>query len=493
MNYADKNEFRFAVKEYLNSLYIGSLRSYGRFVGVQNPTEKKKGELLNDILSVLIGEIPPVEPSNRGAPVKNDFVDPKIIQKIEELKKTYLPDGLREEASFFTFKEDEKNYLILNDSGEEYPTLQDRFNKKMYVGQIATVDGVSQILSLNGEEGYQKIIVSVELIRKNDLREGDTIACYAESRPPVLYATEVLSRNGFSIDGKPRKNFEELPVAYPTEKIKFLSEKEKSIVGKYFEWILPIGKGRRGLVVAPPKAGKTFLLKNLTREAKLANSNLCVYALLLDQSPEIIAEYADFLDEENILSTSYEDEAERHVFLANFLLNRSKRLAESGKDVLLVVDSFTALMRAYNETEESAGGKTFSCGLESKTLRYIKKYLGAARSFEKGGSLTILGGLSEQTGNPADDFAYSEFLPVANFSLRLSGELSARRIFPALDFLGSDTEQPERLLNETERECEYLIRNSYLTKKNCVDLLLLLNTCANVEELLQKLKETVSF
>jgi len=437
----------------------------------------------------LLGEKAPEVPSNLGAPVKNDFVDPKIIQKIEEFKKTYLPDGMREEESFFTFPEQKENYLIVNDSGVEYPSLQDKFNRKIYVGQIATVGGVSQILSLNGEQDYQKIIVSVELIRKNDLREGDEIACYAENRPPVLYATEILSRNGFTIDGKPRRDFEELSVVQPLEKIAFLSQAKASLVGKYCEWLLPLGKGRRGLVLAPPKAGKTFLLKNLLREAKAANPKLCVYALLLDQSPEIIAEYQEILDSEHILSTSYEEEAERHVFLADFLLNRVKRIAEREKDVLLVVDSFTALMRAYNETEASLGGKTFSCGLESKTLHYIKKYLGSARCFEKDGSLTLLGALSVQTGNPADDFAASEFLSVANFSLKLSGELAARRVFPAIDFLSSGTEQPERLLSETERECEYLIRNAYLTKKSYVDLLLLINACASVEELLQKIKQ----
>ncbi len=487
MNYSDKNEFRFAVKEYLNSLYIGSLRSYGRLVGVKNPTKKKKGELLSDILAVLLGEKAPELPSNLGAPIKNDFVDPTIIQKIEDLKKAYLPNVATEEGAFFAFEE-EKPYMIVNDSGVEFPSLRDQFSRKMYEGQIATVDGVSQLLSLKGETDYQKLIVPVELIRKNDLREGDVITCFAETRSHVLYATEILSRNESVIDGKPRKNFDDLTVCQPTEKIKFVSQ-TASIAGKYCEWLLPIGKGRRGLVLAPPKAGKTFLLKTLVREAKQANPDLRVYALLLDQSPEIIAEYEEILPSENIVSTSYDDEAERHVFLADFLLNRTKRLAEKDKHVLLIVDSFTALMRAYNETEESMGGKTFSCGLESKTLRYIKKYLGTARCFEKGGSLTVLGALSVQTGNPADDFAASEFLSVSNFSLKLSGELSARRVFPAIEFLSSDTEQPERLLNETERECEYVIRNSYLTKKSYVDLLLLLNACASAQELLQKLKQ----
>ncbi len=488
MNYSDKNEFRFAVKEYLNSLYIGSLRSYGRLVGVKNPTKKKKGDLLNDILCVLLGEKAPESPSNLGAPVKNDFVDPKIIQKIEELKKTYLPDNATEEGSFFAFDKEEP-CMVVNDSGVEYPSLRDQFNRKMYLGQIATVDGVSQLLSLNGESDYQKLIVPVDLIRKNDLREGDVITCFAETRSHVLYATEILSRNEALIEGKPRKTFEDLSVCQPTQKIKFVANTQASIAGKYCEWLLPIGKGRRGLVLAPPKAGKTFLLKTLVREAKQANPELRVYALLLDQSPEIIAEYAELLPEENIISTSYDDEAERHVFLADFVLNRAKRLAEMEKDVLLIVDSFTTLMRAYNETEESIGGKTFACGLESKTLRYIKKYLGTARCFEKGGSITILGALSVQTGNPADDFAASEFLSVANVALKLSGELSARRVFPAIEFLSSDAEQPELLLSETERECEYLIRNAYLTKKSYVDLLLLLNTCASVEELLQKLKQ----
>ncbi|MBQ8659132.1 MAG: hypothetical protein IJ506_08345 [Clostridia bacterium] len=481
------NEFRFAVKEYLNSVRILELRSYGRFIGVQNPTEKKKGELLDDILSILIGEAYPVEPSKRGAPVKNDFVDPNIIDKIEELKKTYLPDGIREEESFFTFEPKEKSMLVVNDPNGT--SLENLKNKEIYSGQIATVDGVSRLVPLNGELDYRKIVVSVELIRKNDLREGDIVTCYADSRPPCLYATEILSRNGYASDSRPRKKFDETAVAYPSDKLRFILETDDSIASKYFEWLLPIGKGRRGLLLSPPKAGKTFLLKRLVESAQTANPNLTVYALLLDQAPETVGEFRKILPADHILYTTYEDLAEKHIFTADFLLNRAKRQAEDEKDVLIVVDSLTALMRAYNETDLSSGGKTYACGLESKTLHYIKKYLGSARNFEKGGSLTILGAVSVQTGNPADDFAAAELLSVANLRISLSGELAAKRIFPSFDFLSSNTEQPERLLSDAERECEYLLRNGYFQKKSFVDFLLLLKACQNAEELREKMKK----
>ncbi len=481
------SEFRFAVKEYLNSIRLFELRSYGRFVGVQTPTEKKKGELIEDILSVLIGETPPVERSKRGAPVKNDSVDPKIIYKIEDLKKTYLPDGIREEESFFAFEPTKKPMLVVNDS--EGKSLKDLKNKEIYSGQIATVDGVSRLVPLNGELDYRKIVVSVELIRKNDLREGDIVTCYADSRPPCLYATEILSRNGYASDSRARKKFDETAVAYSSEKVRFVSEKDDSIAAKYFEWLLPIGKGRRGLLLSPPKAGKTFLLKRLVEAAKEANPKLTVYALLLDQAPETIGEFRKILPADQLVYTTYEDSAEKHIFAAEFLLNRAKRQAEDEKDVLLVVDSLTALLRAYNETDLSSGGKTYSCGLESKTVHYIKKYFGSARNFEKGGSLTVLGALSVQTGNPADDFAATELLSVANLKISLSGELAAKRIFPALDFLSSDAEQPERLLSETERECDYLLRNGYFQKKSFVDFLLLLKASQTVEELREKMKK----
>ena len=230
-----------------------------------------------------------------------------------------------------------------------------------------------------------------------------------------------------------RIRFEEGNARYPREKIAFVSQEQSAgVTEKYFDWLFPIGKGQRACVIAPPKSGKTTLLQTLAKAAKANNSGLTVLGLLVDHSPETVNAFRSVLSTDNLVYTTYEETPERQVYAAEFMLKRAKRFVEHGKDVLLVVDSLSALARAFNDTELSSGGKRLPSGLESKTVQYIKRFLGAARCLEEGGSLTILGALSCDTGNPADELICSELSAVANWEIYLDSELAKRRIYPAV-------------------------------------------------------------
>ncbi|MBQ4053542.1 MAG: hypothetical protein IJD33_04310, partial [Clostridia bacterium] len=224
----------------------------------------------------------------------------------------------------------------------------------------------------------------------------------------------------------------------------------------------PIGKGHRGIIAASPKSGKSTLLTEIAAVAAKANKNLHVMTLLTDQAPEAIGQYRKIVGTDNLVYTTYEDTPERQVFVANFILNRAKRYAESGKDVLLFVDSFNALSRAYNDTDESAGGKVLAGGLENKTVQYLKRYFGAARCLEKSGSLTILGTMSMDTGNPADDLLKAELSAVSNLEIVLSDDLAKRRIYPPIDLLKTRGKSTSLMVAKEEERFRDLIVGTYL-------------------------------
>ena len=264
---------------------------------------------------------------------------------------------------------------------------------------------------------------------------------------------------------KKRTHFDQQGACYPSKRIAlFDGQTVSSQDMKYLQWLLPIGKGQRGCIVSPPKAGKTTLLLEIAQAAYRLNYHLHVFCLLIDQSPEAVGKFRKIIPVENLLYTTYEDAPERQVFVADFLLQRAKSLAESGNDVLILVDSFNALARAFNETEESAGGKVLVGGIESKTIHYLKKYFGAARCLEGEGSITMLGAVSNGTGNPADDLICSELSMIGNLEIRLNEDFAVKRIYPTIDLLQSRTQQSELLFDREESKTDLFLRGKYLPK-----------------------------
>ena len=465
-------QFKSACKNYLLGQSIGTLRAYGRIIGVAKSTEKKKEELIGEIIAVLLGEKTPIQQSRRGAPIKNDYIDPKVFDEIEELKKKYLGEwNVSEESSKANTFDFQEELRAIREKGREQfvfhdPLLEknrDEFSRKIYVGQLEMYNGVACLLPIDLDMSVDKILVSVKQINEYDLREGDVVSCHVIKGDKVLLASEILTINYVAANTIERNKFEECAACYPYKTIDYIGKRndDPSIMEKYFHWLIPIRRGQRGCIVSSPKAGKTSLIYELARSAMKNNSNLQVFVLLLDQAPEVVMQFRKGLGgKAHLLCTTYEDDCEKQVFAAEYLLKRAKRFAEGGSDVLFLIDSFNALARAYNDTDASSGGKVLAGGLESKTVYYLKKYFGAARCFEKIGSLTMLGSVCVSTGNPADNLISSELSSIANLEVWLSDELAIQHMYPAIDFGKTRVSLGEISSNAEDHSFEVLLRSN---------------------------------
>ncbi len=438
-----RKEFEFKCREFLSLQSLASLRSYGRLVGVASPTSKKKGELIADIVAVLLEEIPAQERSGRGAPVLDDRTDIKLIQAVEDLKFRYgIGEDILKGTGYgrldFDYKEMIAEFkkhplkFVVNDS---QPRTSDQTETdSTYCGQLATYNGLSLLLPLNYAEDGEKVLLAVEFIHHYELKEGDVVTCYIKKQNEIYVVTKITEINGEKADDFKRKQcFENAEVCYPFRKINvYDGQQYTSIAAKYMDFVVPFERGQRGLLISSPKAGKSKFIEKIAPAITALNAGLKTFVLLVDQLPETIGRFRKLIDKDALIYSTYEDEPERQVLVADYLLKRAKCLAECGQDVLLFVDSFNALARAYNETEDSSGGKMLSCGLEAKTVHYLKRYFGAARCLDKGGSLTIFGAVSNETGNPADDVICAELSAISNLEIRLKNELAAKGIFPAI-------------------------------------------------------------
>lgn len=438
MTEQNKKAFKFECREFLSKRTINRLRTYARSVGVGGSlTKDQKEELIEAIIGVLTKETSPKAPSGRGKPVMDNQPDPEIVEGVEKLLAKY--DDMGEDRvpnyDFSAGMENIKNNptrFILN-SAEDFERNEDG-TPRLFRGQLATQDGVSFLLPLDYLNDEDKMLISVDFIRGYKLKEGDVIGCYVKRAEQIAVVVKIEEINGINPDYFKRNgNFEDAGVCFPMGKIRvYDGVNAPTLSQKYMDWIVPFGRGNRGLVVAPPKTGKTMFLEKVSVGTSRLNEDVTTLVLLIDQSPETVMQFRKVLSKDSLVYSTYEDEPERQIFVAESILKRAKRLVECGKDVLLIIDSLSALAHAYNETKESSGGKVLPCGLESKTVHYIKKYLGAARCLELGGSLTILGGVSNMTGNTADDVIAAELSSICNLEIRLKENLAARRIFPAV-------------------------------------------------------------
>ena len=435
-------EFKLACRNILSSYPISSLRSYGRYVGLNSPTSCNKEPLIEQIVGVLSGEISVQERSGRGAPVLDERLPMNLIHAMEALIAKYAAENEEDKCDIPQYDmatrikifqaQAQKTKFVAN-STKHFENNEDG-TPCVFVGQLATHNNVSFLLPLDYIKDEEKLLLPIEFIHRYGLREGDVVSCNAKWNNGVGVVTKIVGINGASPEFIKRNGtFDELNVCYPVGKINVYDGKNFStLTAKYMDWVVPFGRGQRALLVAAPKTGKTLFLQKVAYSVTNLNPNVITLVLLLDQSPEMVGQFRKLIHKDSLIYATYEDEPERQVFIADSILKRAKRLAECGKDVVLIVDSLSALARAFNETEESSGGKMLPCGLESKTVHYIKKYLGAARCLEVGGSLTILGAVSNKTGNPADDLLATELSSICNLQIQLKEDLAAKQIFPAV-------------------------------------------------------------
>ena len=484
MNEKIVSELKTAYKSYLDTFGLEPLRAVGRKVGLSAPTKLKKEPLIDMIVSVLIGAISPVLRSNRGAPVKmKASIDPavSILNKLKEICRDYGGEWMLSEeealeeidvaSATALFKKygllEEKNVLSVHSS-----EMKNR--EEVFVGQVEKTEDFYCLLPLNGREFTKYVFLDSALVQSYALREGDVVSCFAKESNSFYLAKEILKINERLVGEGIRKDFESESLVSSASTLPLTS-------CKFFDWFLPIAKGSRAIVVSPPKAGKTTLLKGICED--LANvPNIKTFGLLLEQAPETAYAFQKILSDRDLAYTTYGEEADLNVFQADFMLKRAKRYAETGRDVVLIVDGLQALARSYEEIhalEETAQSNV----LQLKTLRYLQKYLTASRAFEGGGSLTIICECSVDTGNEDDDVFYKKLAPIFNAQIVLNGSFAKKRIFPAIDVLDSFSERLEDLLSEEKAEIDLWIRREYLPVFGSEALCRLVEKAKTVKEL----------
>lgn len=313
------------------------------------------------------------------------------------------------------------------------------------------------------------IYVSQSQIRLFGLKTGDTVL--GEVRPPkdgekYFPLIKVNKINGLDPDKiRDRISFEHLTPLFPNERFK-ISEKQSTISTRIIDLFAPIGKGQRGMIVAQPKTGKTMLLKDIANGIAANHPEVYQIILLIDERPEEVTDMQRNVNGEVIAST-FDKEASEHVRVANIVIEKAKRLVESGHDVVILLDSITRLARAYN-TVQPASGKILSGGVDANALHKPKRFFGAARNIENGGSLSIIATALIDTGSKMDEVIFEEFKGTGNMELQLDRRISNRRIFPAVDLMASSTRRDDLLFDENELQRMWILRN-YLSEMNPIE------------------------
>ena len=310
--------------------------------------------------------------------------------------------------------------------------------------------------------GPDDVYVSPSQIRKFNLRTGDFVI--GNIRPPreqerYFALVQVESIN----DNEPSKTqekiaFENLTPLFPDDRFRLEtgSGSSEDISARIIDLVAPIGKGQRGLIVSPPKAGKTLLLQNIAQSITKNNPDTHVIVLLIDERPEEVTDMQSTVDAEVVAST-FDESPQRHVQVADLVIEKAKRLVEHKKDVVILLDSITRLGRAYN-TVQPASGKILSGGVDSNALERPKRFYGAARNIEEGGSLTIIATALVETGSKMDDVIYGEFKGTGNMEVHLERKIAERRVFPAINILRSGTRRDDLLTDKDELTRMHLLR-----------------------------------
>jgi transcription termination factor Rho len=314
------------------------------------------------------------------------------------------------------------------------------------------------------------IYVSQSQIKLFGLKTGDTVT--GTIRPPkegekYFPLIKVIEINGRTPDYiRDRVPFEHLTPLFPNEKFNLTGNGHDNLSTRIVDLFAPIGKGQRGLIVAQPKTGKTVLLKDIANAIAANNPEVYMMVLLIDERPEEVTDMARHVNAE-VISSTFDEPAERHVRVAGMVLEKAKRLVECGHDVVILLDSITRLARAYN-TVAPASGKVLSGGVDANALHKPKRFFGAARNIEEGGSLTIIATALIDTGSKMDEVIFEEFKGTGNMELQLDRKLSNKRIFPAVDITSSSTRREDLLMNKNVLDKTYILRN-FLSDMNSIE------------------------
>lgn len=448
----------------LNNKSIDDLRNISRSLGLENAENYDYDELKYYIEN---GKIP-----NSFLQLEN-LKDLKVTE-LRELAKEYgieKPYSLKKDdllKEIKSKKESEKiDKLDISDNAAE--TLKN-LDDKNYVRGILDLhqDGYGFLRTINYLPSEEDIYVSPSQIRKFKLRNGDEILGIksppkdGENFNALLYIKSVNGMHPSKIVDRPF--FDNLTPIYPKKKINLETE---DTAMRVIDLLAPVGLGQRGLIVSQPKSGKTTLLKKISKSINMKYPNLHLIVLLVDERPEEVTDMKRSVNGEVVYST-FDENPKNHTRVAEMVIDRAKRLVENKEDVVILLDSLTRLSRAYNLVTPTSG-KTLSGGLDPLSLHKPKRFFGAARNIEEGGSLTILATALVDTGSRMDDVIFEEFKGTGNMELHLNRSLSEKRIFPAIDILKSGTRKEELLLNKKELSFNYDLRNK-LSEENIEDV-----------------------
>ncbi len=480
--------------EELNSKTLTQLREIAKEMDIKSVSKYKKGELVEIINENTIKD---TIKSEKKDEIKSEYRYTNVKSQdnseiVNKSEKTYVKPYTKVENQSNGRYVDSKNLRTENRTqNSEYTRVQGvdnrqprsySNNKSYYTPKVVEeskiidefntskedeVMGVLEILPdgfgfLRGSNYLSTeddVYVSPSQIRRFNMKTGDKVKGITrhpksgEKFRALLYVQKIN-------DEKPetaiqRKSFETLTPIYPEEKLT-LEKSQSEIATRLIDLISPIGKGQRGLIVAPPKAGKTMLLKNVANSIVKNHPNVELIVLLIDERPEEVTDMKVSINGDVIYST-FDQVSSHHVKVAEMVLNRAQRLVEHGKDVVILLDSITRLARAYNLTI-SPTGRTLSGGIDPGALHGPKKFFGAARNIRQGGSLTILATALVETGSRMDDVIFEEFKGTGNMELHLDRKLAEKRIFPAVDIYKSGTRREDLLLTEEEKTALWRLR-----------------------------------
>jgi len=466
------------MREKLETLSLAQLREFGKAQGFKC-SAMRKAELID-----LLVEAAEKKPEMKPQEVHSAAAVP--VEKIEEAREASTPENIQPEtperteavnraikAELDAIARDEipldlktRRPVISLESGEQSPEI-------LAVDSGSEANGILEIM----QEGYgfircenflpgeHDVYVAPAMIRRFNLKTGDIIRGHrriktaSEKFASLLYVTSV---NGYpTIEAERRPAFENLTPIFPNERIRLENGDNSPLALRVIDLLAPIGKGQRGMIVSPPKAGKTTLLKAIAKAVK-RDPKTHLIILLIDERPEEVTDMKEEVvgDNVEVIYSTFDELPERHKRVSEMVIERAKRLVEYGKDVTILLDSITRLARAYNLVVPPSG-RTLSGGLDPAALHMPKRFFGAARNMREGGSLTILATALIETGSRMDDVIYEEFKGTGNMELVLDRKLSEKRIFPALDILKSGTRRDDLLLTKEELHAVNQVRSNF--------------------------------
>ena len=451
------------MREKYESLALVDLKAIAKARGLKGTSTMKKSE----IIELMLAEDEKDKTSGKGMYARS--------AEKKELRESSYRQEAREESENKT--DENKTDENKTDDEEKFPAELD---SGIAVNGILEVmpDGYGFIRSDNYLPGERDVYVAPSQIRRfglktGDILEGNTrVKTQGEKFAALLY---VKSINGYTPEeAAKRRNFEDMTPIFPNERL-HLEQPGASVAMRIMDLISPVGKGQRGMIVSPPKAGKTTLLKEVAKSVKRNNPEVHLIILLIDERPEEVTDIKEAIEGPNVevIYSTFDELPEHHKRVSEMVIERGKRLVEHKKDVIILIDSITRLTRAYNQTVPPSG-RTLSGGLDPAALHMPKRFFGAARNMREGGSLTILATALVDTGSKMDDVVYEEFKGTGNMELVLDRKLSEKRVFPAIDIPKSGTRREDLLLSPDELEAINIIRKALngLKPEEAVDRIL---------------------